>query len=51
MKEVCMITDLPGIGDYEEPEVDDTEYIGGIPEEWYMWNEDRSEGWDETDEW
>ncbi len=45
------IEDLPGIGDYEEPEIEEEETIGGIPASWYDFNEDRSPGWDEADDW
>ena len=38
---------LPGIGDYEEPEVETSADDDG----WYLFNEDRSPGWDETEEW
>ena len=38
---------LPGIGDYEEPEVETSTDDDG----WYLFNEDRSPGWDETEEW
>ena len=44
------MVDLPGIGDYVEPEYDDEELVGGIPASWYYFNEDRSDGWDETDD-
>lgn len=44
--------DLPGIGDYEEPDYEEPEpTAGGIPESWYAFNEDRSPGWDESEEW
>ena len=44
--------DLPGIGDYKEPDYEEPEeMIGGIPASWYDFNEDRSPGWDETEEW
>lgn len=40
---------IPGTGDYREPEPTESyeEYLEG----WYLFNEDRSDGWDETDEW
>ena len=39
--------DLPGIGDYDEPEYEESyeDYLEG----WYMFNEDRSDGWDDVD--
>ena len=42
---------LPGTGDFTEPEYEEQEpTVGGIDEGWYLFNEDRSPGWDETED-
>ena len=40
---------LPGVGDYEEPYEEESyeEWLDG----WYVFNEDRSDGWDESEDW
>ena len=38
---------MPGIGDYREPEEEESyeDYYEG----WYLFNEDRSDGWDDIE--
>lgn len=38
---------LPGIGDYREPEEEKS--YEELYEEWYAFNEDRSDGWDDVE--